>query len=261
MNCQKALLPILAFSVLAPLSAQAPVREWYLDVHHFSPTFEGHFEGIQDGQPVVFDTQSDLGLGKDTTKLGLALEYQGPRFGVEFSVSEQDYAGSNYLTRKITVNGQDYNAGAQVDSKMKVTTSNFLWTIRALKWDQAWIGVDLGARVWAMDLHVVGNDPFSGTSASATEKFPIPIPQVGLSVGFNALERKVIGRGYYHLLTYKGASYHHTGVDVRFFPIHWLGIRAFMDAENFDVPKGSVKDDLQLVLDRKGTGFGVVLRF
>jgi hypothetical protein len=237
------------------------VREWFLDVHRFSPTFEGHLEGIQDGQPVVFDTQKDLGLTKDTTKVGLALEYQGPRFGLEISMDEQDYVGSNFVTRKITVNGQDFNAGAQVDSKMKVTTTNFLWTIRALKWEQAWVGIDLGARVWAMDLQVVGNEPFSGVNASANEKFPIPIPQLGLSAGFNAFDRKVIARGYYHLLTFKGASYHHTGIDVRYFPIRWLGVRAFMDSESFDVPKGSINSDLQLVLDRKGTGFGVVLRF
>jgi len=71
----------------------------------------------------------------------------------------------------------------------------------------------------------------------------------------------VIGRGYYHLLSYKGASYHHVGGDLRFFPVTWLGIRVFTDTEKLDVPNHSIKDDLEVGLNRQGTGFGVVLRF
>jgi len=65
----------------------------------------------------------------------------------------------------------------------------------------------------------------------------------------------------YHLLSYKGASYTHAALDLRVFPISWLGVRVFADSESFKVPKGSVKDDLEFKLDRDGMGFGVMVRF
>ena len=51
--------------------------------------------------------KDDLGIEKDSSKLGFALEYQGPRFGVEFAMDQQDYKGFNKLNRQITVGGQE----------------------------------------------------------------------------------------------------------------------------------------------------------
>jgi hypothetical protein len=65
----------------------------------------------------------------------------------------------------------------------------------------------------------------------------------------------------FHLLGYKGATYRHAGADLRFFPISWLGVRAYFDNEHFRVPKGSIKDDLDILLDRSGTGLGIVFRY
>ncbi|MDP2876935.1 MAG: hypothetical protein Q8O00_12180 [Holophaga sp.] len=244
-----------------PMAAQAPKRAWYFGVQSVAPTFEGRFSGIQDDKAIEVDLQKDLAIKKETAKIGFALEYQGPRFGLEFAMDEQDYKGANFINRKISISGQDYNAGAYVTTDLKMKNYTFNWTIRALKFEHAWIGIDLGARIWDMDLKAIGVEALSGVSATAIEQFPIPIPQLGLSVGFQAINGAVIGKAYYHTLVYSGAKYHRVGADLRYFPLKWLGVRAFMDQEAFDVPKGSIQDDLDIRLDRNGAGFGVMVRF
>ena len=258
---------IRSFAVLAlvasmPLLAEDLDRTFQFDVHRVGPTFEGHFKGMQDGKPLAVDLQSDFGIQKDTTKVGFGLEYQGPRFGFELSAEEQDYKGHNFLQKDVQLNGSTFHAGAMVDSTVKLKDYTVNWTIRALKWPQFWIGIDLGARIWDLEMTASAFEPLTTAYIpQVTEKVPLPIPQIGLSTGFDAFEKRVVGRGYYHLLSYKGASYHHVGGDLRFFPVKWLGVRVFTDTEKLDVPNHSIKDDLEVGLDRSGTGFGVVIRF
>ena len=258
---------IRSFAVLAlvasmPLLAEDLDRTFQFDIHRVGPTFEGHFKGMQDGKPLAVDLQSDFGIQKDNTKVGFGLEYQGPRFGLEFSAEEQDYKGHNFLQKDVQLNGSTFHAGAMVDSRVQLKDYTVNWTIRALKWPQFWIGIDLGARIWDLKMTASAFEPLTTAYIpEVTEKVPLPSPQIGLSTGFDAFDKCVIGRGYYHLLSYKGASYHHVGGDLRFFPVTWLGIRVFTDTEKLDVPNHSIKDDLEVGLNRQGTGFGVVLRF
>jgi hypothetical protein len=256
-------LSLLTLGLLAalPIHAQDLVRYWYFDVHQTKPTLEGHFEGKQDGNDFRMDLKDDLALAKDKTKIGFAVEYQGPRFGLELSMDGQDYLGTNMVNKKVSINGQTWTAGARLTTSVKATNTTFNWTIRALTWPQFWIGVDLGVRGMGVDLKASGIEPFTQVQASAGYKITIPIPQLGLSTGFNAFGGRLIGRGFYHYLGYSGASYSHIGADLRYFPVQWLGVRAFTDTESFKIPKGSAKQDADIGLDRAGTGFGVVVRF
>jgi len=253
---------VLSLVSCVSLLADDTGRTFQFDLHRVGPTFEGHFKGQQDGKPLVVDLKEDFGLQKDATKVGFGMEYQGPRFGLELSAEEQDYRGHNFVQKDVQINGSTFRAGAMVDSTVKLKDYTFNWTIRAFKWPQFWIGIDLGARVWDLDMTASGYEPLTTAFIPpVNEKVPLPIPQIGLSTGFDAFDKRVVARGYYHLLSYKGASYHHVGADVRFFPVKWLGVRVFTDAEKIDVPNGSIKDDLEIRLDRQGTGFGVVVRF
>lgn len=245
-----------------PLLGDELDRSFQFGVHRTGPTFEGHFQGVQDSKPLVVDLQSDFGIQKDTTRIGVSLEYQGPRFGLELSAEEQDYLGHNFIQRDVQVNGATFHAGAVVDSAVKVRNYTFNWTIRALKWPQFWIGIDLGARVWDLDMTASAFEPLTTAYIPpVSQKVPLPIPQIGLSTGFDAFGKRLVARAYYHLLTFKGASYHHAGADLRYFPVRWLGVRVFTDTEKLDVPTGSIKDDLEVRLDRQGTGFGIIARF
>ncbi|MBI1752808.1 MAG: hypothetical protein HY014_14570 [Acidobacteria bacterium] len=253
---------VLGLVTCAPLLSGDLDRTFQFDLHRVGPTFEGHFNGVQNGKPLRVDLQNDFGLQKDSTKLGLSLEYQGPRFAVEFSGEEQDYRGHNFIQKDVQLNGSTFHAGALVDSDVKLRNYTFNWTIRAFARPQFWIGIDLGARVWDLRMTASAYEPLTTAYVPpVTEKVPLPIPQIGLSTGFNAFDKRIVAKGYYHLLSAKGATYHHAGADLRYFPVRWLGVRVFTDTEKLDVPNGSVKDDLEIRLDRQGTGFGVVLRF
>jgi hypothetical protein len=254
---------LLTLALISSLPLMADdTRTFQLDVHRVGPTFEGHVKGLQDGKPLSVDLQTDFGIQKESTKIGFGLEYQGPRFGLELSAEEQDYRGHNFIQKDVQINGSTFHAGAMVDSTVKLKDYTLNWTIRALKWPQFWIGIDLGARIWELDMTASAFEPLTTAYVPpVSQKVPLPIPQLGLSTGFDAFDGRLVGRGFYHLLSYKGASYHHVGADLRFFPLKWLGVRIFTDTEKLDVPNHSIKDDLEVRLDRQGTGFGVVLRW
>jgi len=249
---------LFALSLCAPLLAQAGNRSVYLDIHQASPSLEGHFNGVQDGQPIHFDLQGDLGIEKDKAKLGAAFEFQGPRFGVELSADEQDYKGFHHLNQDVTIDGKTFAANTDIASALSVKCYTFNWTIRFIKPRPYWIGMDLGVRAWALDLQADNHNQLVPISAQTSPT--LPIPQIGLSAGFHAFEQRLVVKGYYHLLSRNGASYAHFGADARVFPFKWLGVRAFFDSESFKVPKGSIQDDLELQLDRKGAGFGLIVR-
>lgn len=256
-------LPMAGLALLAafPAFSQGTERHWYLDLHRFTPSLTGHFQGTSNNQPISVDLRDDLALEKDKAKLGFGAEYQGPRFGLEFSRDEEDYAGQKQVTRAIIINGQTFNANTVVSSKVKATNSTLNWTIRAFRWPQFWLGIDLGARATEVQIDSTGVQPFSGVTATASYKTTLPIPQIGPSLGFTAFDGRLVGKGMFHLLGYKGCSYTHSGADLRYFPISWLGVRAYFDHEHVRVPKGSIKDDLDILMDRNGTGFGLVARF
>jgi len=248
-----------AMAVTAPGFASGGA--WYLDAHRVSPTLEGHYNGSQDGKPVDFDLIKDLALAKDGSGTGFALEYQGPRFGVELSMESQKYAGTNVITRDVTISGQTYSANATLDTNIKLTNYTFNWTIRILKSPGFWLGLDLGARGTSMEVHALGTSYLTGVAQPADFKSGLPMPQLGPSAGFATEDGTFAIRAYYHFLGYKGASYHHAGGDARYFPLKWLGVRAFTSTESWKVPDNSIAKDLEIALDRSGTGFGLIFKF
>ncbi len=256
--------PALASLILMaslPAWSQGVEKHFYLDVHWFAPGIEGHFVDTSSSNPIDVDLKNDLGLTRDQTKLGFGAEYQGTRFALELSRDEQTYKGSNRITRDIVVDGQTFTADTVVTSSLKATNNTLNWTIRCLAQEHFWVGIDLGARVTQFEINATGLNPPTGTEVTANYKTPLPAPQIGPSVGFQAADGRVLGRAYFHFLAYKGATYTHPAADLRFFPISWLGLRVFADAEHYKVPQGSIKSDLDVNLDRAGTGLGVVVKF
>ena len=254
-------LASLLLTATLPACAQGVEKNFYLDLHWFVPTFEGHFDDTSGGNPITIDTRNDLALTRDKTRLGFGAEYQGTRFALELSRDEQTYKGSNRVTRDIVVNGQTFAAGTVVTSSLKATNNTLNWTIRCLAREHFWAGLDLGVRVTQVEIDATGINPPTGEEATANYKTPLPIPQIGPSLGFQAAGNRVIGRAYFHFLTYKGATYTHPAADLRFFPISWLGLQVFAEAEHFKIPQDSIKSDLDVGLDRAGMGIGVVAKF
>jgi hypothetical protein len=248
-----------AFAQLgAPMAPASDLqRTWTLGAQVYGPTLTGHFNGSIDGQPIKLDLDSDLGLGKDKTTAGFFLDYQGPRFAFQVASGSAEYRGDRALTQSIQINGQTFSATHEIQSHVKLASVDGVWTIKFVKGSDAWVGLDLGAQVWTIDMDAT--DVTSPATASA--KVTAPIPQIGLSAGGRGFNGGLEAKAYVHYLGYKQASYTMVGADVRLFPVRWFGLRAFYEGSRFKVPQGSVKDDLEFQLDRKGAGFGAVLRF
>lgn len=236
-------------------------RTWTLGAQTFGPTLTGHFQGVQNGQPIAVDLDGDLGLGKDKTTPGFFLNYQGPRFAFQVSSGTAEYRGDRVVNRTVTVNGTSYTAGTRVLSHVKLASLDGIWTIKIVRESDAWLGIDLGVQAWTLDLDATGTPPLPASPVSASTRITAPIPQIGLSGGSLGFNGAVEAKAYVHYLAYKQAKYTLFGADLRVFPVKWFGLRAFYEGGSFDVPKGSVKDDLELKLDRKGIGLGAVVRF
>lgn len=232
-------------------------RTFTLGAQAYGPTLTGHFTGVQDGQLFNVDLKSDLGVGKDKSTPGFFLDYQDFRFGFQVSTGSTEYRGNQTVSRPVTIDGTTYPASTQVLSHVKLANLDGTWTIKLMSESNAWLGLDLGAQVWTVDLDAA--DPAGVLSASTRVK--APIPQIGLSGGSQGYSGAVESKVYYHYLSYKRAKYTMYGLDFRIFPVRWCGLRAFYEAGKLDVPRGSIKDDLELQLERKGLGFGAVLRF
>jgi hypothetical protein len=235
-------------------------RTFTLGAQSYGPTLTGHFTGVQDGKPFDVDLNSDLGLGRDKTTPGFFLDYQGPRFGFQVTSGSTEYRGNQMVSRDFTVNGVPFHATTQVLSHVKLASLDGTWTIKLISESNAWIGLDLGAQVWTVDMDAAAPTDPAGPAAASTQ-VKAPIPQIGLSGGSRGYNGAVESKVYFHYLGYKQAKYTMYGLDLRIFPVSWFGLRAFYEAGKLDVPKGSIKDDLELQLERKGLGFGAVLRF
>lgn len=235
-------------------------RTWTLGGQTFGPTLTGHFQGVQDGQPIFVDLDKDLGLGKDKTTPGFFLDYQGPRFAFQISNGTAEYRGDRVVNRTVTVNGTSYTAGTRVLSHVKLASVDGIWTIKFVRESDAWLGIDLGVQAWTLDLDA-SSAPMVGSPVASSTRVTAPIPQLGLSGGSRGFNGAVEAKAYVHYLGYKSAKYTLFGADLRVYPVSWFGLRAFYEGGSFDVPRGSVKDDLELKLDRKGVGLGAVVRF
>ena len=234
-------------------------RTWTLGGQTFGPSLTGHFSGTQDGKGIELDLDRDLGLGKDKATPGFFLDYQGPRFAFQISNGSAEYRGDRVVNRTVTVNGTSYVAGTRVQSHVKLASVDGIWTTKIVREPDAWLGIDLGVQVWTLDLDATTVPTNPATSAST--RITAPIPQIGLSGGSRGFNGAVESKAYFHYLGYKQAKYTLFGVDLRVFPVRWFGLRAFYEGGSFNVPRGSVKDDLEFKLDRKGIGFGAVVRF
>lgn len=265
MRAFSALLALSCTAVFAQLGRppvpSASDRSFLVGFQSFGPDLTGHFQGVQDGQPIAVDLDADLGLGKDKTTPGVFLAYEGPRFGLQLSSGTAEYAGDKVLTRDITVNGTTYTATDRVLSHVKLASVEGTWTIKLVRNQAAFLGLDLGVQSWKLDMDVHDQPTAPQTPTSASTSVTAPIPQVGLSGAVKGFQDRVEARAFFHYLGYKSAKYTRSGLDLRLFPLPWLGLRIFLDNGTFDVPKGSIQDDLELKLDRKGGGFGVVVRF
>jgi len=243
----------------APLFGQAPtVKKWSFGLYGSLPDLGGYF--IDSGEePTDLDLKNDFGLKNDKMGLGVRIDYLGPRFGFQLDVGTHSFAGQNRLPKPVKMDGQTFPEGTDITSSLTNTTFDLTGTVKVLRFDHFWLGIDYGLQAWYMQVQAEAKE--NRDIAPVSYALPLPIPQVGLSLGANALNNMLEFRGRAHFLSYSGATYTLFAADARCYFLPWLGVRAFMEAQRFDAPNSSITDDLEARLDNNRFGFGVALRW
>ena len=260
------MIRVAALLLAVPLAAQAPPQKWTLGVHGGNPELTGFYKDIG-SSATSFDLVDDLNLELDKTGMGVHMEYSGSRFGFSMAYSVQDYAGQNRLDREFEIAGKKFSADMSVLSDLSHTVFDVNWTIKLLRHHNGWLGVDLGMQGWYLDVQAEGRVEANPTlsneppSVKVNETYGVPIPHIGVSGAYQALNNRLQLGGKAHFLAYSGAKYTHFVADARYYFLPWLGVRAYFDAQSFDVPDGAIMDDVELKLDRSGLGFGLVARW
>src|ERR1035438_7263798 len=201
-----ALLSLSALHAQDSLKSTPPGGHWNFGIIRQAPDFTGNYAKTGESS---WDTARDLGLGKDSTGVGVLLDYEGRRFLLHMGTYSQNYAGDSNPTIPVTINNQTFNANARLQSKIKLQDYELDWTIKLWRWDAAYIGLDLGFNAWKLDVSALGTATSNGVTATQSESdsVTVPIPQIGLSAGGH-FGSNVDVRGYYNLLSKSGASYH-----------------------------------------------------
>jgi len=261
----------IAFLIAAaPLIGQAPpAKKWSFGLYGSSPSLGMYLHQLDDdGSQTNFDSQKDFGLKTNKMGLGARIDYMGPRGGFQLDVGVHDFAGQNRLTEPTDVGGETFEAGADVTSSIKNTTIDITGTIKVLRFEHFWLGIDLGLQAWVMQVRAEAKEvspmPRPGEddeNRQASYLLPLPLPQVGLSFGVKAFGSSLELRGKAHLLAYSGAKYTNFAADARYYFLSWLGARAFVENQRIDIPYGSVTDDMEARIDNNRFGFGVALRW
>jgi hypothetical protein len=231
-----------------------------LGVNRIAPSFSGNFSGVQDGKAQAFDLDADLGLGRDKTQLGFLVDYQSARFGIQLSNSTQEYKGDRGLNRPVQVNGTNFDTATRLQTSAKLAVIEGIWTIRLDVTPIGWFGIDIGAQQWKTDVNALGT-PVIGAALSASSSTSTLLPQLGISGGGWSPTHDLEFKGYLRYLPYRGAKITGYGGEGRYFVTRSVGLRVFYETQKVDIPRGSIKSDLALNLERKGLGFGLVARF
>ena len=260
------LTPLLALLSVTALAAQdgprstPPGGHWEFGVIRQAPDFSGSYSKVGGSS---YDTDRDLGLGKDTTGIGALIEYEGRRFLLHMATYSQDYIGDKVTSQDVTINNTTYSGGTEVKSQVKLRNYELDWTIKVWRWDMAYLGLDLGFNAWNLNVAAqgVGTAPgFPPQYRSDAATVTVPIPQLGGSFGAH-LGKRADFRAYYNWLSRSGATYHRSGADLRFYPMNWLGLRVNYESEGFNVPEGSIDTTTALHINKNGVGFGAIARF
>ena len=253
----------VALFLAVPLAAQISGGKWSFGVYSATPELTGYYRD-SGGLQTYFDIQDDFKLEKDKMGLGIHVDYSGNRFGFSLDYGYNDYAGQSRINRVIQMGGYNFPVGMDVTSALKNTAFEISWTTKVLRWNQAWLGVDVGIQGWYLDIQANGTPAdhiFQYVDTEANEVYTVPIPQLGVSGGFQGLKDRLALVGKAHFLAYKGAKYTRLVADARYYFLPWLGVRAFVESQSLDAPDSSIIEDIEVKLDRNGFGFGVVGRW
>lgn len=242
-------------------SARIPSGQWTFGIYGISTSLTGRYADFGNNL-TKFDFEADLNLKTKGTGPGIHMDYSGDRFGFSLDYGMQDYAGRNTIDRPIVIGGVHCFEGMSITSSLKNTAYDINGTVKVIRGNNSWLGLDVGIQAWYMDLKVNGeHETFGIIGVEANETFVIPIPQIGISASFQTMQNQLVLSGKMHFMTLKGANFNRISTDVRYYFLPWLAGRLFWDKQSLDAPLDSIDKNIDLKLDRQSLGFGIVARW
>ena len=253
----------LALLVTTPAWAQDAPSKWSASLSTGFPSLTGGVSGREDGKPIQLSWDQAMGLQRSGLPLGGSLNYQGPRFGLSLGLDQQTFKASQQLQEQVQLEGATYLVGTRLTSEVKFSSVTLDWTIRLLRQPDWWAGLDLGLKVTKVTLTATGTvsgNGFTTAEDSESAKFALPLPLFGVAGGFQAMDGKLVGNGYYHFLKVGEFSYDHAGVALTYYPFPKVGGRLAYDSEVMK-HSSSGSDAQEFKIGRKGVSLGVVYKF
>ena len=263
----------------APVAPSAPADQRVPPPKTGKPAFEGWSIGLVRQLPRLtgsyfktdgvstnaFDLGTDLHLNPAGPNLGLSLEHDGSRFLFRAALSALDFKGRSVLDRDVYIDTTTHHQGDALQSEVRLLNLDLSSTYKFWRPENGFVGVDAGVNYWDGRATAVGpgtlqSDPTLSVVSNTSASFHFPVPQLGLSGGFDVHDR-FSGRTYFHYMSLKGTQYKRFGLDLRYFPYKQLGLQLNYDREAFSTQPGSNPDATTLHLDKSGSGLGFILRF
>ena len=239
-------------------NALGPQLNWTFGVHRSEPTITSSIQGSRDGNYSLVDTDSDLGLKREGGPYGAFLEYKIGDHGFRVAYDTCRLQGAQTLGRDVYLDGVPFPLGSGVQSTAKVTVLEGLYTYKFVNQPDAWVGLDLGVQRLKPDLSVTG---LSDMTSSQTPVPSLTLPQIGISGWSSGADGLLESTLFFHYFTHSGATWYRYGLDGRAYLYPHFGLRAFYEAGKIKIPAGSTQGDLDIRMDTKTIGLGLVVRF
>lgn len=235
-----------------------PQLHWTLGLQRGQPTLSLRAEGSKDGRASRVDSDADLGLQREGSPWGAFLEYHGRASVLQLSYDTLKQSGQRALPRDILLEGTAYPAGTVLSSSVRAKGLGMVYTYKMVNRPDAWVGLDLGLQSLNIDLAALAPGP---TPSSQQAHPHLLLPQVGISGWSSGAGGLLESRMYYRYFSRRGAVTTRLGVEARAYLYPRFGVRAFWESSTLRVPAGSLEGDLDLRLEAKAMGAGLVIRF
>ena len=249
----------------APGASKPGFEGWSIGLVRQMPKLTGSYFKTDGVTTNAFDLGKDLHLTRASLNLGLNLEHNGPRFLFRAGLSTQDFKGNSVLDRDVYIDTTTHHQGGVLQSEVRLLNLEVGSTYKFWRPGNGYMGVDVGVNYWDGKATAAGSgtlqsDPTQSVFSNTSASIHFPVPQLGLSAGFD-LQDRFSGRTYFHYMSLKGTQYKRFGLDLRYFPFKQLGLQLNYDREEFSNSPGSSLDSTILHIDKSGSGLGFILRF
>ena len=238
--------------------ATLPALDWTLGYHRSQPSITSTIQGSRNGQYSLVDANADLGLGREGNPYGLFLEYKTGAHGFRVAYDSLNLMGNQALPRDIYLDGNLYPGGSTVQSTAKLTVLEGLYTYKFVQQPDAWAGIDLGVQSLKADLWAAN---LTAGSSPQTASPSLTLPQIGIAGGSSGVNGLLESRLFIHYFAHSGAAWYRYGLDGRAYLYPHFGLRAFYEANNVHIPAGSTQGNLDIRMDTRTYGLGLVARF